>query len=65
MYERWKIDHVCQANHPKSSGTMEAAGAIQIFTRLVEKNNLIYRDYVGDGDTSSFKEVAGTNPYTA
>ena len=32
---------------------------------LLKKTNLIYRDYVGDGDTSSFKEVAGTNPYTA
>ena len=47
-YENWKIDHVRQAKHDKSSGAMEAAGAIQIFTQSVEKNNLIYRDYVGD-----------------
>ena len=36
-----------QAKHDKSSGAMEAAGAIKIFTQSVEKNNLIYRDYQG------------------
>ena len=42
---------------------MEAAGAIDIFNESIDKNNLIYREYRGDGDTSSFKEVVDTNPY--
>ena len=62
-YDRWHADHVCHINHTKSSGAMEAAGAIQIFERSVEKNNLIYSEYLGDGDTSSFKEVITRDPY--
>ena len=31
-YESWKIDHVCQAKHTKSSGVMEAVRAIDIFS---------------------------------
>ena len=42
---------------------MEAAGAIDIFNRSIEKNNLIYHEYLGDGDTSLFKKVVDTNPY--
>lgn len=37
---------------------MEGAGAAAIFKWSVEKNNLIYSEYLEDGDTSSFKEVA-------
>lgn len=62
-YERWQADHICHVNHTKSSGAMEAAGAIQMFNRSVEKNNLIYSEYLGDGDTSSFKEVVTHDPY--
>lgn len=52
-YNRWKADHVCHINHTKSSGAMEAAGATKMFNRSVEKNNLTYSEYLGDGDTSS------------
>ena len=41
---------------------MEAAGAIDIFNRSIDKNNLICHEYLGDGDTSSFKEVVDANP---
>ena len=40
-YVSWKIDHVCQANHIKSSGAMEAVGAIDIFSHSVKKHKLI------------------------
>ena len=43
---------------------MEGAGAIAIFTSSVQKHKLIYHNYIGDGDTSSFKEVSTANPYT-
>ena len=62
-YDRWQADHICHINHTKSSGAMEAAGAIQMFKRSVENNNLIYSEYLGDGDTSSFKEVVTHDPY--
>ena len=42
---------------------MEGVGAVAIFKRLVEKNNLIYSEYIGDGNTSSFTEVAHSQPY--
>ena len=62
-YERWKSEHVCHINHEKSSGAMEGAGAVEIFKRSVMKHNLIYNQYLGDGDTSSFKEVVAANIY--
>ena len=52
-----------QANHTKSSGAMKAVGAIDIFSHSVEKHKLIYKDYIGDGDTSSVKEVVEAEPY--
>ena len=62
-YDIWKTEHMCEINHTKSSGAMEGAGATSMFCRSVEKNNLIYEEYLGDGDTSSFKEVVDSNPY--
>ena len=44
-------------NHTKSCGAMEVAGAIDIFNRSIDKNNLIYYEYLGDDDISSFKKV--------
>ena len=62
-YNRWQAEHVCHINHTKSSGAMEGAGAVQIFNRSIEKFNLMYTEYLGDGDTSSFKEVVREDPY--
>ena len=62
-YNRWQAEHVCHINHTKLSGAMEGAGAVQIFMRSIEKYNLMYTEYLGDGDTSSFKEVVKEDPY--
>ena len=62
-YENWLASHNCKINHKKSSGAMEAAGAVEIFCRSVDKHGLIYQDYIGDGDTTSFKEVVAAKPY--
>ena len=64
-YELWKATYNCSINHIKSSGFMESAGAINIFNRSVEKNSIIYDEYLGDGDSSSFKEVIESVPYKA
>ena len=36
-FEHWKIEHDCPINHVKSSGAMEAAGAVAIFNSSVDK----------------------------
>ena len=55
-YTKWKAVHVCNANYEKSSGAMEGAGAGEIFRRSIANHGLIYHEYLGDGDTSSFIE---------
>ena len=64
-YVKWKESHhlKCPISHTKSAGAMESNGAVKIFQRSVEKRKLIYKEYLGDGDTSSFKEVVGSEPY--
>ena len=56
-YNSWFIDHDCSINHDKSSGAMESVGAVAVFNRSISKNKLIYKEYLGDGDTSSFNDV--------
>ena len=57
------MSHDCNINHKVSSGSMEGAGAVEIFSRSVLTHNLICHEYLGDGDTS-FKEVIDSNPYS-
>ena len=40
-----------------SSYAMEPSGAVDIFNRSIIKRNLIYKEYLGDGDTSSFNDA--------
>jgi len=56
-YDNWLADHNCSINHETSSGAMESSGAVSIFTRSIEKYGLIYKEYLGDGDSSSFNDV--------
>lgn len=62
-YDNWFADHSCDIKHTKSFGAMESAGAVAIFSSSVEKYNLIYNEYLGDGDRSSFKDVVESEPY--
>ena len=61
---KWKETLTCKKTHAKSSGKMESSGALAIFTSSVEKHTLLYENYIGDGDTSSFKDVCEANLYT-
>ncbi|GBN25360.1 hypothetical protein AVEN_220741-1, partial [Araneus ventricosus] len=36
---------------------MEAVGAYRIFDRSIEKRDLQYREYYGDGDSKAFLQV--------
>ena len=58
-YIQWSEKHssVCNVNHKGSSDSMESQGACEILLRSVEKHNLKYTQFVGDGDTGSFAKV--------
>jgi len=58
-YLAWKESHQrhCQVNHVGSSEEMESLGAIDIFSHSVEKRNLMYSTFVGDGDSSCYGKV--------
>ena len=62
-YAEWKSTHSCKRNHKSLSGAMEAAGAVDIFCRSVEKHNLRYLEYLGDRDTEAFLKVAENKLY--
>jgi len=59
-YESWKANHKCSLNHEKSSGAMEGVGALNIFNRSFDSHKLIYKYYLGDGDSSSFSDVVAS-----
>ena len=42
---------------------MEGSAAVEIWRRSVERNQLVYCTYVGDGDSSSYKNLVNSNPY--
>lgn len=62
-YVHWKADHKCSNNHVGSAGSMEPVGAIRIFSRAEMTRGLRYTQYLGDGDSSSFKKVKEMKPY--
>lgn len=43
---------------------MESEGVGKIFGRSIEKYNLRYSPFVGDGDSKSYSEVVALAPYT-
>ena len=62
-YETWKAKYKCSLNHTRSSGAMESAGAVDVFSCSLLQNGLIYKYYLGDGDSSSFNDVVASKPY--
>ena len=62
-YNEWKLTHKCRLNHTGSAGSMESIGSVRVFERSVEKRNLKYCEYLGDGESSAFKKVIDSKPY--
>ena len=62
-YAQWKIKHVCKINHQGSAAAMEPVGAVRIFSRSEQVHNIKYTQYLGDGDSASFKKVLESKPY--
>lgn len=53
----------CIANHEGSSGSMEGHGIRNIFNRSIEKYDVRYVKYLGDGDSNSFDSIVANSPY--
>ena len=53
----------CNANYSGSSGGMEVAGVTKIFECSQTCDKVSYINYLGDGDSKSFKHVQELKPY--
>ena len=62
-YGRWQAEHKCKLNHTGSAGPMEGDGYVRIFGRSEKRLGLRFTEYLGDGDSSSFKKVQESQPY--
>jgi hypothetical protein len=64
-YKEWYVKHKsnCAVNFEGTSGGMEVAAALEIFSRSEERNSLRYVKYIGDGDSRSFKAIIEMKQY--
>lgn len=64
-YAEWFENHEpnCSINHKGTAGGMEVEGMKKIFSRSERKHGARYVNYIGDGDTKSFKAVSEVAPY--
>ena len=53
----------CNANHEGSAGKIEVDSIVEIFKCSIEKYNVQYRNYVGDGDSKTYTGIMNANPY--
>lgn len=53
----------CLVNHNGSSASMEASSAVELFERSIETRGLLYKNFVGDGDSKAHKAVVKSDPY--
>ena len=64
-YLEWFSKHEidCMLNHDGSAQSMEASGVMQIYQRSMEKHNIRYRPFIGDGDSSSYTSIEKESPH--
>ncbi|KYN50510.1 hypothetical protein ALC57_00149 [Trachymyrmex cornetzi] len=64
-YGEWFETHAdqCQANHEGSSGKMEVDAVVEMFQRSEALHGLQYANYIGDGDSKTFKGILDVQPY--
>ncbi|XP_070159831.1 LOW QUALITY PROTEIN: uncharacterized protein [Polyergus mexicanus] len=64
-YNEWKIEHeqVCHMNHHGSSGKMEVDAIKEMFQRSENLYGVKYTDYIGDGDSKTYKGIIDSKPY--
>ena len=57
-----KREHKCSKNHKGSAGSKESAGAMEIFQQSINNHKLRYKNYIRDGDSSSFNKAVQSKP---
>ena len=57
------VTHDCLITHNGSVRAMESAGLVDCFRSSVEKNNLRYTKFLGDGDCKSHADILTDDPY--
>lgn len=64
-YEKWFNSHqeVCQANHSDSAGKMEVDAVLEMFQRSESLYDTRYINYIGDGDSKTYKGIVDGKPY--
>ena len=55
--------NLCTANYKGTSQAMESTAAVDVWKRSIETHNLAYGTYIGDGDSSSYKNLLQSDPY--
>ena len=65
VYAKFWDSHkaLCNSNLSGSSQSMESSAAVEVWKRSIETHGLIYGTYIGDGDSSSYKNLVKSNPY--
>ena len=63
LHLSWNIKPSCPVNLCGTSQAMEGSAAVVIWKRSVDRNQLVYSTYIGDGDSSSFKNLLSSDPY--
>ena len=53
----------CSSNYKGTSQFMESSAAVDIWSRSIERHKLVYGTYIGDGDSSAFKNLVKSDPY--
>ena len=56
------MSHVCKLNRSGSTVNMEPVGAKRIWERSLQKNELRYTSFYGDGDSKIFSTIKNTYP---
>lgn len=61
-YKEWAQSNAneCQINHEGSSDEMNVDAIVEMFSRSEELYNVKYSNYIGDGDSKTFKSVVGS-----
>ncbi len=67
-FQDWQVEHIasgeCDINFEGSSPAMECEGAVVLWKRSIEKNNMHYKWMVSDGDSkahSAVEDIYGEN----
>ena len=51
-YDLWKTEYKCSVNYKGLAGSVESAGAIEIFQWSINSHKPRSNNYIGDGDSS-------------